>query len=260
MTKQLRPEEEAARRTIAAHLKVTVEPHDNVPTQRRRPDLRIEYRDRPHAVVEVVRDVDERRAQQHAEVDRIESKWEFAVLTSSWLVILGPQAHMGRLKDELGHILADVASQGLEQVHASGQPVGSPAYRLQALGVRRAWLRPGGTAGTVYFTGSSSWWHGQPPNLVVDWAESMLGRNPDVAAKLLASGYADRQVYLIATMLGEIQIWGMLALPDPDRPDRFILPDRAPALPDGVDSLWVEGGRRVIRWSSPTGWVQVTGR
>jgi hypothetical protein len=83
-TKPLRPEEEEARQRIAAYLRETVEPHDNLPTQRGRPDLRIEYRDQPHAVVEVVRDVDRQRAQHQVEADRVASKaGECATSTST---------------------------------------------------------------------------------------------------------------------------------------------------------------------------------
>ncbi len=255
--KKLRPEEAAARTVIANYLGEIVEPHDNVPTAQARPDLRIEYAQRPHAVVEVVRDIEAKRLQQHVEIDRTQAKLEFAYLKHSWLAIVEPTARVDRLRVELGHVLDDAEHQGITEIHARNRPLGSAAFRLHELGIRRAWCVVDRLPGTVFLTSASSWWFGEPANSVVDWAERVLGRNPDVAAKLLASGYQDRHAYLIATIVGETQIWGTLRVREAGRMDHFRLPTRAPVLPVGVDSLWIEGGGRVIAWFPETSWVAV---
>lgn len=59
----LSPIEKNAREIIARFLGVPVVQHDDQSAPRL-PDLRIEYPDRPHAVVEVVRDVNRDRPQQ----------------------------------------------------------------------------------------------------------------------------------------------------------------------------------------------------
>jgi hypothetical protein len=158
----LSPIEEYAREVIARLLGVRVVQHDDQ-SAAGLPDLRIEYPDRPHAVVEVVRDVDRVRPEQR---DALHSRgWSIddPSLTRSWAIEPEPAADMRQLRKDLPLILKSAERAGRGQVQPLPWSQLDPiAYELYRLRVVRAhsFPRSAGAPAVWFAPGRAYFWDG----------------------------------------------------------------------------------------------------
>jgi len=254
----LSPIEEHAREVIARFLAVPVVQHDDQSAPGL-PDLRIEYPDRPHAVVEVVRDVDQVRPEQR---DALHSRgWSIddPGLTRSWAIEPEPDADIRQLRKDLPEILKSAEQAGRSQVQALPWSQLDPiAYELHRLRLVRAhsFPRSAGTPAVWFAPGQAYSWDGDLDVIPV-WCATVLAAQNDVAKKLANAAFAERHAFLVATTDGDLTAYRALTKrPHPGWPDRppDALPTTAPVRPPGVDCIWACGPERVVVWSPDRGW------
>ena len=134
----LSPIEEHAQKVISHLLGVPVVQHDNQSADGL-PDLRIEYPDRPHAVVEVVRDVERLRPFQRDALTGRGWSIDDPSLTRSWAIDLEPDARIDRLQTNLPSVLK--SAEQADRRHIQPLPwsqLDPTAYELHRLRVVRA--------------------------------------------------------------------------------------------------------------------------
>lgn len=249
--------EEEARQIIEVNLAVSVVQHDDN-SRSSMPDLRIAYPDRPHGVVEVVRDIMEKRAKQRGALERKGDELTVPGLTWSWGVQLTPSASVRAVRQALPELLHEAETGGRSTVEALPWSELDPlAFKLFELKVRMLHRLSLSESGSVMLMAPNSFsWNGDS-EIIVGWCEALLLQEDDVPAKLAASGFAERHAYLVPTMEGDLAIYRAMFTAPPGGDGPPVMPTRIPVLPDGVDQVWVRGLDRAIRWSEATGWVQV---
>jgi hypothetical protein len=254
----LSPIEEHAREVIRRLLDVPVVQHDDQSAPGL-PDLRIEYPDRPHAVVEVVRDVDQVRPEQR---DALHSRgWSIddPSLTRSWAIEPEPDADIRQLRKDLPQILRSAEQAGRSQVQPLPWSQLDPiAYELYRLHVIRAhsFPRSAGAPAVWFAPGRPYSWDGDL-DLIAAWCATVLATHVDVSEKLAHAPFAERHAFLVATTDGDLTAYRALTRrPHPGWPDRSpeALPTTAPVLPSGVDCVWACGPERVVVWFPDRGW------
>jgi hypothetical protein len=255
----LSPIEEHAREIIARFLGVPVMQHDDQSAPGL-PDLRIEYPDRPHAVVEVVRDVHRDRPQQR---DALHSRgWSIddPTLTRSWAIELEPDADLRQLQKDLPPILKSAEQAGRSQVQPLPWSQLDPiAHELYWLRVVRAhsFSRSAGAPAVWFAPGRAYSWDGDL-NFLPAWCATVLAMHDDVAVKLVSAPFAERHAFLVATPDGDpIAYRALTKRPHSGWPDRSpeALPTAAPVLPAGVDCVWACGPERVVARFPDRGWA-----
>jgi hypothetical protein len=256
----LSPIEAHAQEVIAQFLGVPVVQHDDQSAPWGLPDLRIEYPDRPHAVVEVVRDVDQVRPEQR---DALQSRgWSIddPSFTGSWAIEPEPDADIRQLRAELLPILKSAEQAGRSQVQplpwSQLDPIAHELYRLHVVRAH-SFPRSVGAPAVWFAPGRAYSWDGDL-DFIPAWCATVLAAHEDVAQKLERAPFAERHAFLVATADGDLTAYRALTKrPHPGWPDRSpeALPTTAPVLPAGVDCVWACGPERVVAWLPDRGWV-----
>jgi hypothetical protein len=235
-----------------------VEQHDDQ-SARGMPDLRIEYPDRPHAVAEVVRDVNGACPKQRNALHSRGWSLDDSTFTRSWAIELEADADIRQVRKALPHILKSAEQAGRHEIQPLPWSGPDPiAYELYRLRVIRAHSFPR-SAGTpaVWFAPSRGYgWDGDL-NVIPFWCATVLATHDDVPKKLAASPFAERHAFLVATPDGDLTVSRALTKrPHPGWPDRSpqALPTTGPVLPFGVDCVWAYGPERVVMWAPDRGW------
>jgi hypothetical protein len=251
--------EDDAREVIARFLAVPVVQHDDQSAPGL-PDLRIEYPERPHAVVEVVRDVDGDRPKQR---DALHSRgWSIddLSLTRSWAIEPEPDADIRQLRKDLPPILKSAEQAGRSQVQplpwSHLDPIAYELYRLRLVRAH-SFPRSAGAPAVWFAPARASSWNGDL-NLIPTWCATVLAAHDDVAEKLGNAPFAERHAFLVATTDGDLTTYRALTKRrHPGWPDRSseALPITAPVLPSGVDCVWACGPERVVVWFPDRGWA-----
>jgi hypothetical protein len=249
--------EEDARQVIENHLGVPVVQHDDN-TLPRMPDLRIEYPDRPHAVVEVGRDVDRSRKQQAVALNQ---KMPYALpgLQFQWTAVVRPGTNVGKGIDDLRPLLAAAETAGRHRFGRRDHSFDPLDQALRRAGFDTAWAQVDqpSTAGRLWIIPQPMGWWEQPDDRIPQWCEELLARTTDIAPKLKGSGYQERHAFLFLDIEGSPEVASMLREPL-GGPGAVPLPSRAPTLPDGIDRIWIRGVNRVIAWSPDLGWAEIS--
>lgn len=251
--------EEHARKVIARFLGVPVVQHDDQSAPWGLPDLRIEYPDRPHAVAEVVRDVDQARPKQR---DALHSRgWSIddPSLTRSWAIEPEPDADIRQLRKDLPPILKSAEQAGRSQVQplpwSQLDPIAYELYRLRLIRAQ-SFPRSAGTPAVWFAPGRPYSWDGDL-DLIPAWCAAVLTAHVDVPEKLARAPFTERHAFLVATTDGDLTAYQALTKrPHPGWPDRSpeALPTTAPKLPPGVECVWACGPERVVVWFPDRGW------
>jgi hypothetical protein len=250
--------EEYAREVIARYLGAPVVHHDDQSAPGM-PDLRIEYPDRPHAVAEVVRDVDEARPKQRNALHRRGWFIDDPALTRSWAIEPEPNADMRQLRKYLPQILKLAEQSNRSEVQALPwrelDPIGYELYRLRLIRAQ-AFPLSAGTPAVWFAPSRAGGWDGDL-NVIPDWCAAVLTTHDDVPRKLAAAPFAERHAFLVATPDGNLTAYRALTKrPHAGWPDRSpqALPTTDPVLPSGVDCVWACGPERVVVWIPHGGW------
>ena len=255
--KPLAPHEEQARQLVEAYLGVPVVQHDDN-TKPADPDLRIEYADRPHAVMEIVRDADRRRVELLANVAKRGEVPAPARLRASWNVMVAEDARISTVVATIGDLLLYAEQQRLPATFRArrGSTDDTFAALLAGSGVDTISAYPPNpaTGPEITLIAPARGYHVGGWDALNAWLDDVFAREPDVPAKLLRSKFPERHAMIVTTFAGNFDIFAAL-LGDRSGMDLPALPVEPPQLPDGVDAVWIWGPSRLIAWLPDTGWV-----
>jgi len=219
-----RPEEELARRIVAAELAVPVRRYENG-TQNSMVDHVIELPSGP-VPLEVVGDHDVAHIRLWDALEKRGRAIWVPDLQSGWYVTLDHKTSLKRLERELPQLMRDWETTLLRDRIDDGIP-----DELLRVGV--TYLAPYGERGCLSLSteGWNSW---DDPVELNEWVQRVLEREADVATKVKAFGATEGHVFIWAS---SGSAWAIRhALRDEDEDD---LPSAAPVLPDGVTEVWV---------------------
>jgi hypothetical protein len=165
------------------------------------------------------------------------------------------------IKQALPAILAEVERRGVSHLNALPWPRLDPAaFQLFQLGIDSI-HRLGAGGGSVHVVApiSGVWPAGQGLDHIPQWCAAVLDREADVPAKLAAADCDARHAFIVVTPYGDSAVHRSLWMAEHPvlPPGPGALPTAAPALPAGVDCVWVCGPERVIAWSPASGWADV---
>ncbi|MEU6858479.1 ASCH domain-containing protein [Glycomyces sp. NPDC046736] len=242
---------------LEAFLGAPVEQHDdNSAPEGHMPDLRVMWPDRPAAAVEVVRDADKDGVNQTVRLRRQGMFIPAPGLSNDWAIELTPVTDIREAHAQLPAILLDAEATGQTTVQGFiDNPHNPVSAKIASLGI--VYARQGGpvTPGTdatitLLHTFGSSWTGDM--NILASWCEKALARHADVPAKLLASTFTERHAVIAPTWYGDFQAYYALMR---HHQGTRTLPTAAPILPEGVDQIWLWGGR-ILHWSPDTGWTE----
>lgn len=251
------PDEELARQIVSTVLGVPVDRFEDG-TAPRQVDALIRFPDRD-AALEIVADHDEVfQRQQDALYRKHKESVEVSGLRKSWMVLLSHEANIKDVKRRIPALLLNLQ----DNAPPSRQPWEVKPWKLDELGVRRAWSMD---AGRVWPTNASNvsgrvhlvpqGWGGfaGDERTVGGWVERVLSEQNDVPAKLAAHpDVAERHAFIWATITSDMGVQWQLE-PGEDHP----FPDAPPTLPPGVTHVWIAGStfrQGVLAWSPDRGW------
>ncbi|WP_199034674.1 ASCH domain-containing protein [Glycomyces salinus] len=220
------------------------------------PDLRIMWLEKSAAGVEVVRDADKNSVNQSVRLNRQGMFVPAPGLGYDWAIELTRVTDIREARAQLPAILKDAEAAGQSTVQGfmdnPYDPVSDKIARLGIIYARRSSpVKPGKEASITLLNAFGGSWD-RDMNIVVTWCEKALMLADDVPAKLLASTFTERHALLAPTWHGDFQAYYALMhhLEGPEP-----LPTAAPKLPEGVDQVWLWGGR-ILHWGPDTGWTE----
>jgi hypothetical protein len=243
------PDEELARHIVSTVLGVPVDRFEDG-TAPRQVDALIRFPD-CDAALEIVADHDEVfKRQQDALYRKHQEAAEVSGLRKSWMVVLSHEANIKDVKRRLPALLLDLQ----DNAPPSRQPWDVKPWKLDELGVTRAWPMNASTvSGRVYLVQQSWGGFAGDERTVGGWVERVLEDQNDVPTKLAAHpDVADRHAFLWATITSDMGVQMQL---DPREEHPF--PVTPPTLPEGVTHVWVADGaayRGVLAWFPERGW------
>ena len=233
----------------------------------RMPDIRIDYRDQLPAYVEVWTDMDRQYAAMYSRLMKPENQLPLELidpaLSRVWWVTVSGAAIVDGLQWEIGEILERLERAGVtfEQVGELTSSQNPDVIWLRQRGVVRVSSRAckPGEPGTIRFlpAGISG-----PPEIswqrVAEWLNQTLSseRLDDVRSKLVATGAAERHLFLGVTYSSSSDAF--FALDEYDQS----LPDEPPNLPHEITHLWLMHAisvGRCIAWFPERGWFEPSG-
>jgi len=227
------------------------------------PDIRIDYKDRPPAFMEVWTDIDSNYAAMYATLrqpkDELPNIAAAPRLRRDWQVTLGRTAHVRKVQAEMNQLLGALEDGGETfEVVATRRVLQSKSHpsvrRLVELGVDMLSSSPS-EQGTVrlYPAGISGpavrrW---EP---VLKWIAETLAseRLADVRAKLDATHAGERHVFVGPTYTSPGDVFFALTI------DERTLPLERPQLPPEITHLWLMNTTvdRCIVWFPDRGWFE----
>lgn len=266
-TSQLPPEEEYVRVRLSRTLGVPLEAHDDQ-SRSSMYDLKILYRDRPAAPVEVTSDVD---GQTISTLNSLAKNfnnglWEAPPLERLWLVQVNRNSRLRHLWHHLESNLGALEKTGIHVFesdtwmhHCHGENVSATAQKLGNLGVESAHSRPAvDGAPRIALTWIQHWdsWDGSGED-ITRWANEFLSspRCEDNIKKLSAPGATEAHLAVFAHMSAVAwSVWrGLL--------DSSVVPLTRPNLPTPVTHIWIfpapwgsPWGESALAFDSSTGW------
>lgn len=250
-----RPEEEWARRVIAAELRCLVEFHDDG-SEDGMYDLRVGDSSSPRIAIEVTAAVDRLRTETW-KAGPGQGPWRLAV-PGNWIVILSDGANIKRLRRELPGLLQELCIAeattfaSFEMLEWRDSVLHARAHSLGILGVDQSvadgdgtvHFSLGGEGGPVDGTGAE----------LSRWIGEFL-RDPgraDVLQKLGRVSAPQREVFVPVALDGAP--WGVVSYLTDLSTLEFCVPAAQPDLPALVTGVWVASvhsfGRSIgVRWS-----------
>jgi hypothetical protein len=245
-------DEALASAVMRAALGVTVATHDD----QSRPgmfDLILTYPDGRRAAAEVVSTRDQALMELEAAIAK-RGYVPTPELTRMWYILVDPGARLRSVARALPRHLADLERAGIHRLRGPHHLRDPWPPELRSLGVVSCWSRlpterhPPGFYVMPFPRGA---WQSSGDDLV-QACVGFLDTLRDVPAKLLASGLSERHAVVVVT-IDWLGFWASIA--------DGVWPTTAPALPDGVDCLWMIVLRsapvRAIYWPGDGLWHDI---
>ena len=254
--RDLRAEEEWARRLIARHLAVIVEQHDDglSPSMH---DLQFRYFDGRRGAVEVTSAADPELIQWWNLANGRDGRWQEEGLTGGWIVVADPSSRVRQLHDQLPGFLAVLENQKLTNLKVKNWGRADPnANFARRLGVISACQSGTEFPGSIYLTVDlplerSAGMVADNGDAAAEWVGDSLPE--DVVSKLRRSGAEERHAFVILPPLttAPFEVSYLLIRED------AVLPTVDPRLPDGVTHVWIVSTLSSgigFYWDPESGW------